>query len=167
MRNRERQIWVLLAFALSGPVGCAGDRETEEARNEALDPTVEACVLCSMVVNEQPAPRAQVVHRDGFRAFLCAASELEPYLAAPSSHGKPVSIYVEVLDSDDEGNVVSTDPHRWIDASAAYYVVEGPSRPVMGTPVLAYASEADARGVAGKIMGRVLVWNELLDFLKT
>ena len=35
------------------------------------DADVETCTACGMVVREQPAPRGQVIHRDGTRVFLC------------------------------------------------------------------------------------------------
>jgi len=157
----------LAAVLVLGLAGCGSEDAVEETAVQATDPGLAMCSLCSMVVAEQPVPRAQVVHRDGHRVFLCTVSELGPYLQAPSSHGKPAVIFVEVLAAGDDGNPVSLEPHPWVDAASAFYVVEGAERPVMGESVLAYRNREEAQAMALASGGNVIAWEEVEDFLRS
>jgi len=159
---RDSAVLVVIALVTTGCGGGESADEAVAAENIGLD----SCVLCSMTVAEQPAPRAQVVHRDGTRIFLCAASELGPYLEAPSSHGKPSAVFVEVLAPGDDGSEVSNGIHPWVLSGTASYVIEGPRRPVMGKPVLAFAKRIDAEEVASAIGGSVVAWEGLQSFLQ-
>ena len=49
----------------------------------------ETCTACGMVIREQPAPRGQLLRRDGTREFLCSIDDLVQYLDVPSPLGKP------------------------------------------------------------------------------
>ena len=154
---------VALSLLLSACGG--GGEESAAPAIQPADPELASCTLCGMVVREQPIPRAQIVHRDGTRVHLCAASELGTYLAAPSPHGKPAAVYVEVFGPDDDAATAATDPRPWLFAENAHYVVGGPERPVMGQSVLAYRSAEEARRVAAACGGTALDWAGLLAHL--
>jgi nitrous oxide reductase accessory protein NosL len=98
-----------------------------------------------MVVSEQPAPRAQVLHRDGTRLFFCGISDLLVHLQAPSPHGAPVEIFVEVMEVDEDPREIHIGEHDWIRAEEAVYRV-GDLRPpfIMGVPVMVYRDAASA-----------------------
>ncbi len=114
-----------------------------------------------MVVREQPAPRAQLVHRDGTRAHFCSIGDLLQYLAAPSPHGNAQRVFVEVLSPTEDPEKPNLSPHAWQAAEAAFYVV-GVKRPgVMGSPVLSYESEAAARDAAKHLKGRFRNFEQL------
>ncbi len=147
-------------------VSCGGDSGSSDSTAFIpVHPDLDTCTLCSMVVREQPVPRAQVVHRSGARAHLCSISELVPYLAVPSPDGRPTHFWVEVLRVDDGSAPTLTEPRPWIPAAGAWFVVGGPERPVMGESVLAYATSEDARSIAEQCGGTALSWNELLEHL--
>lgn len=113
--------------------------------------------VCGMLVREQPAPRGQVVHRDGSRFFFCSLGDMLVHLGAPSSHGRAEASFVEVLEPGEDPLQVRTGPQPWVSADDAIYVV-GIERPgIMGEPVLAYADRSEAERVAEQHPGaRVL-----------
>jgi nitrous oxide reductase accessory protein NosL len=114
-----------------------------------------------MLIREQSAPRGQVIHRDGKRSFLCSIGDLLAYLAAPSPHGAPARVLVEVLQPTQDPAESHTGAHPWIDAEEGVYVV-GLERPqVMGTPVLIYRDRAAAEHVIEEPSAKIMSWNEL------
>jgi len=98
-----------------------------------------------MIVSEQPAPRAQVLHRDGTRLYLCGVADLMLHLAAPSPHGQPVEIYVEAMEADEDPRAARFGEHEWVRAGDAVYRV-GDERPplIMGEPVMVYRDRETA-----------------------
>ena len=123
--------------------------------------TVHECAACGMVVREQPAPRGQVVHRDGQREYLCSLGDMLQYLRTPSSHGAAEQVFVELLDPATDPERTSTAPRPWAPAGGVHFVV-GVARPgIMGKPVLTYATADEATAVATKHGGQVKTWTEL------
>ena len=118
--------------------------------------------VCGMVVSEQPAPRAQVVHRDGTRLFLCGIGDLLAHLEAPSPHGRPVDIWVEAMEPDEDPRDVHLDEHEWIRAEKAVYRI-GDERPpiIMGEPVMTYRDRATAERAISHGPTRLLDFEEL------
>lgn len=154
----------LLAFvSLFGAGACdkkpSADSEATAAVASAIG--LSECAACGMVVREQPAPRGQVVHRDGTRVFLCSLADLVQYLQAPSKHGSPVSVFVEVLDPAAAPKEKSTAERPWARAEEAGYVVGVEREGIMGKPVLAYPSAAAAAAAAARHGGQQKSWSEL------
>ncbi len=157
--------WPLLIAALLALTACGSKDNDERPAAPAGPAAIETaeCAACGMVVREQPAPRGQIVHRDGTRAFFCSLDDLRQYALAPSRHGEIVETYVETVADDLDPATTPVDERPWSDAADAHYVV-GVSRPgIMGPPALAYASAAAAQAAAAKHAGRTLVWKALLD----
>jgi nitrous oxide reductase accessory protein NosL len=118
--------------------------------------------VCGMLVRDQSAPRAQLVHRDGERAFFCSIGDLLVHLAAPSPHGPARAVFVEAMRADEDPGASHTGPHPWLPAEAAAYVVGVERSGIMGAPVLVYADDAVARRVAaGRPDARVLDFDGL------
>lgn len=118
--------------------------------------------VCGMIVRDQSAPRGQVIHRDGERSFLCSIGDLLAYLEAPSPHGDPSSILVEVMDPSEDPGQSHTGAHPWIEAKDGVYVVGIPRRQIMGPPVLIYRDRASAERVVAGTQARVLDYPELV-----
>lgn len=153
------------ALGLCIAAGCSDRAAESTATPTPEEPGTATCALCAMVVREQPAPRAQVLHRDGFRAFLCSVAELPYYVAAPSPHGKPRILWVEALRPEEGASATSTEPHPWIAAETARFVVGGPARPVMGESILVYDTPEAAATAARECGGRVLDWPALRRYV--
>ena len=133
-----------------GALGCGeGEGATGSTERTATAVEDQACSVCGMLVRDQPAPRAQVVHHDGTKAFTCSLGDLLVHLSAPSPHGRADDVWVEVMAPTESPAERGTHAHRWIAASAAFYVVGVERRGIMGPPVLAYAERSHAESVAG------------------
>lgn len=151
-----------LALGISLLAGCGG--EARQGGDPALEPVAiqdQEGAVCGMLLAEQTAPRGQVVHRDGERAFLCSISDLLAYLDAPSPHGKAVKVLVEVMDASQDPSVAHKGPHPWLDAGEAVYVVGIERSGVMGEPVLIYHDAAAAEAVTAGTSARILDFDAL------
>ena len=120
------------------------------------------CAACGMIVREQPAPRGQIIYTDGERMYFCSVADMITFMQAPSPHGSPQAIFVEVNDPQ-AGAPLAEDPApgEWAAASSLHYVVDIERPHVMGRPVLAYETEAGAERVALQVQGHVIAWPEL------
>lgn len=150
-----------LALLCCSPRGAGNIEGSHEA--VALDDQEDA--VCGMLVREQSAPRAQIVHRDGSRLFFCSLGDMLVYLSAPSPHGRAEAIFVEVLEPAEDPLQSHAGVHPWLAAEDAAYVV-GIERPgIMGEPVLAYADRSQAeRAMRGHDGARMLDIAELRDW---
>ena len=125
------------------------------------EPGLAECSVCGMVVREQPAPRGQVVLREGQHLHFCSIGDLRAWLDAPSALGAPVATYVEVLPADQDPLSISSAPHPWVQAEDAWYVF-GARRPgVMGLPVLTWTDAGVARRVAHQLGTEPARWSDV------
>jgi len=142
---------VTLALILS-LMACGSNDETAAAADLSAAPIAEhECAACGMILREQPAPRAELVHRDGERAFFCSIADLITYLEAPSPHGQPQAIYVEVMADDATPDHLSTEPRPLRLAQDVSFVYGDMHRPVMGEPVLTFTTRAAAELAATRL----------------
>jgi nitrous oxide reductase accessory protein NosL len=159
--------FLALSFSVAGLSASACDRktggETSAPASSAVAIGQAECAACGMVVREQPAPRAQAVHRDGTRVFLCSIGELAQYLKSPSPHGAAVDVFVEVLEASDDPQGSDVRERVWVRAGDATYVVGFEKSGVMGRPVLAYRTSADAVRARDRLGGgaQLKTWAEL------
>ncbi|MGI9431584.1 MAG: nitrous oxide reductase accessory protein NosL [Myxococcota bacterium] len=150
-------VLALLVGACSDSDGTAGSTPLEPA--EISD---QEGAVCGMIVRDQSAPRGQVIHRDGERSFLCSIGDLLAYLEAPSPHGDPASVLVEVMDPSEDPWETHVGAHPWIPAHDGVYVVGVRQRQIMGPPVLVYRDRGSAERVIAGTDGRVLDYPELV-----
>lgn len=150
----------MLHFLAIQLLACGGGPSAEVA----LDPIAwkdAECAVCGMVVGEQPAPRGQIAWRDGSRSFACSLGDLRAAAQTPDPRGRPQAVWVEALPAADAPLAEVRGPLPWLRAESASFVV-GVQRPgVMGHPVLAYASLAQARAAAVVAGGRLATWEAL------
>ena len=155
---------MLSIFAAITLAGCpAGDGARDAASSDgpqSLAGTEGA--VCGMFVSEQPAPRAQVLHRDGTRLFLCGITDLLVHLDARSPHGEPVDIYVEAMEIDEDPREIQLGEHEWIRAEDALYRI-GDERPqlIMGEPVMVYRDRTTAENAISHGPTEILDFEEL------
>jgi len=159
--RRAQTARALLLLLVLG--ACEPDSARDSAATIAPAPIADQeDAVCGMLVREQSAPRAQVVHRDDSRFFFCSVGDLLAHLAAPSRHGAVQRVFVEVMDPGEDPLASHTGAHPWIDADEAVFVVEVERRGVMGAPVLVYRdSEAAAQVLQHSASARSLDFVEL------
>lgn len=151
--------WVL-GFLLF--TACEDARETDvEVAAAAESFVAHECEVCGMILREQPAPRGQVVHRDGTRNYFCSIGDLVAYGAAPSPHGEATGTYVEVLEADVDPSIVSAEQRSWRDVGDVTFVVGGLVRPVMGEPVLTFDDASEGAAAAERLGARTVRWGGL------
>lgn len=149
---------VLLAVASA----CHSSTETQAAAETSPLPLAGTeCAACGMTVAEQPAPRGQVVHRDGTHAFFCSVADMVTYLESPSPHGAALGTFVEVLPLGTDPAETDMSQYPWTDAAQASFVVGEFERPVMGRPILTFEVESDAQEAAARLDGSVIPWDAL------
>lgn len=150
-----------LALVTSLLLACGSGQQAAVVAAAPEPIALAECAVCGMVVREQPAPRGQVLHRDGARLFTCSLGDLRAHLAAPSPHGKAEQVWVESLPADYDAAGIDSAQQSWQLAADARYVV-GVQRPsVMGPPALSYATEDQAQAAAIATGGYVVSWQEL------
>ncbi len=155
-----------LVLALACCLGCRSqsNQDGQQAVVSAEPIDVQECAACGMVVREQPAPRGQVVHRDGTRAYFCSLGDMLQYIKTPSPHGAVAQVFVELLDPSVDPNKPRVELRPWAPAEKTTFVVGVPRPGIMGKPVLAYGSAAEAATVAkkhGGEVGEVKSWRQL------
>ena len=157
-----KNILILCILALAA---CKSDNttSTEQAAVVAKDVETETCSACGMVVREQPAPRGQVVYRDGSREFLCAIDDLVRFLDVPSAKGKPVKIFAEVMADGHDITDMDASAKPWGEVDKVFFVTGIERGGVMGAPALTYQTEEAAKKSAGKYNGKVVSFETLIQ----
>ncbi len=140
-------------------------REESASQNQAVfvakNADTETCAACGMVVREQPAPRGQVIYRNGSRQFLCSTGDLVHFLEVPSPSGKPMAIYAEVMPDDHEAGTRDTAWQPWGEAGELFFVIDIEREGVMGKPALTFNTQEAAGKAAKKFTGKVVIFDEL------
>jgi nitrous oxide reductase accessory protein NosL len=149
------------ALVLIGAACSRGSSSAAEVDLHAEHIDGQECGACGMIVREQSAARAQLVHRDGTRHFFCSIGDLLAYLEAPSPHGAVRATYVETLDPVADPREFSVAPRPWVPAESAHFVT-GVAKPrVMGRPVLVFETAEAASAAAKQYGGTVVPWRDL------
>ena len=148
-------LFLLLAACGKAPEAQDADSQTARAIGHA------ECAACGMVVAEQPAPRGQLIHRDGTRVFFCSLGDMVRYYEVPSPHGKPTAVFVEIMDPAIPPLTLSDEPRPWYPAEEAFYVLGLPRTGIMGDPIMAYATDEEAIQVL-EHGGFLAGWNNLI-----
>jgi nitrous oxide reductase accessory protein NosL len=160
--SRRARCGATLAVITCLAAGCGSEETLEPTRSrDPVEITDQEGAVCGMLLREQTAPRAQVVHRDGERSFICSISDLLAYLDAPSPHGRVIQVLVEVMDPSQDPALPHTNPHPWVDSEDAVYVVGIERSGVMGEPVLTYHDRVAAERVIQGTSARILGFDEL------
>ncbi len=157
-----RKLILILCFSLLS-TACRRDQVTRQNHTATVaeNADTETCAACGMVVREQPAPRGQVIHRDGTHSFLCSIGDLVHFLAVPSPSGKPLMVYTEVMPDDFEANIRSTSWQPWGKASELFFVTDIELTAVMGKPALTFRTREAAEKSSKKLTGKVVIFNQL------
>lgn len=128
---------------------------------QPIDADTETCAACGMVIREQPAPRGQVIHRNGERQFLCSIDDLLQYIEIPSPSGSITHIYCEVMPDAHAPADMDTSFQPWEEAAKLSYVTGIKRKGVMGAPVMSYRTIGAAEKAAADSGGKVLTFEQL------
>jgi nitrous oxide reductase accessory protein NosL len=120
-----------------------------------------------MYILNQPAPRAQILHRNGEHVFFCSIGDMLTYNQIPSPLGKATKIWVEVINKDVNPTLHNTDTYPWIDHKEAHYVTNVNRTMVMGYPVIALQSKADSEYLQKSYGGQLADWEQLVKQFHT
>ncbi len=137
---------------------CGTTTTSSEVDLAPMDMTDAECAVCGMIVGEQPAPRGQVVYRDGSHLHTCSIADLRALVQAPSSRGTPTGVYVEGLEASFDPTSMDLAPRPWIAVEDAWFVFGATRNMVMGLPVLTYAEEAAATEATTALSGTQAQW---------
>ena len=157
----------LLTLLMSTVPACKKDSvQTESIAFEAESIGSHECAACGMIVRDQPAPRGQLIHRDGTRHYFCSIADMITYIPAPSPHGRPVAVFVEVMAADADPSNMDTSPRHWSLAEDVSYVVGGIERQVMGETIMTYVDDQTAEEAAVQLNSQAVRWLQLVEMLE-
>ena len=141
--------------------GSKPEEKTAAASNEAQPIGFAECAACGMVVAEQPAPRGQLVHRNGERVYFCSIGDMLAYQNTPSPHGRVVAVYVEVMDGTADPLSIDPTERAWRAAEETHFVLGVPRNGIMGPPVMSYTQKQAGVDVAKAWKGDLMTWSKL------
>ncbi len=155
----------LLILCILALVSCQRENASsqDDEKLTAMNADTETCSACGMVIREQPAPRGQVIHRDGSREFMCSIDDLVQYLDVPSPSGKPRKIFAEVMPDDHKLDDMDTGPQSWAEAAGVFFVIGIDRGGVMGDPALTYRTKDAAEMAAKNFGGKVVTFDQLRE----
>lgn len=161
--NPARCLVLFVFVSVAGvALGCGGEGDRSGGSAAQPEPIADhECGACGMIVREQPSPRGQVVHHDGTHVWLCSLADLVAYSSAPSPHGRVEERWVETLAVDVDPAADDVAQRPWARVTDAHFVLGVQRDSVMGTAVLAFASDADAAAAASRLQGRAVAWDEV------
>jgi nitrous oxide reductase accessory protein NosL len=151
-------------FFLFFLLGCFQSKPLSEMSMAPEAIATSECDVCGMLVGEQPAPRGQLVYRDGTHAFTCSLQGLHSMVTTPDPRGQPVKVYVEDLGSGFDWTHSPTEPFPWVEAQDAFFVAGSRRDLVMGLPLLSYAQMNAAQHAADQLDSQPHSWSELIRF---
>ncbi|MCP3674239.1 MAG: hypothetical protein GY829_07190 [Gammaproteobacteria bacterium] len=166
MRFSSIIISLIFSFSVFFLSACNENNDTtiqtsEHYQPKAIDSSHE-CAICGMYIANQPAPRAQILHRNGEHAFFCSIGDMLTYHQIPSPLGKPVKIWVETLDKETNPLISDIEQHQWTDHKNASYLTKINRRMVMGYPVVALQSKSDSIQMQKEYGGELSTWDSLV-----
>ena len=161
----EGVLFISISIIIISICGCTQSSTFDSDHSSIVPINIgpEVCGACGMVVREQPAPRAQAVHRDGTRVYFCSIGDMIQYIVTPSPHGKVKRTFVEVLSPDVQLSSHDTHPHEWYDARQAHYVLGVKRSGIMGPPVFIFASSDEAEYASKHLDGQIYSWSNLTN----
>jgi copper chaperone NosL len=130
-------------------VAC-GAREVERADPIAIAAD-EACALDGMLLAYHEGPKAQLLRKNGERAFFCDCKEVFAELLDPVRRRQVVGIWFQALDD------ASWQAHAdgWVRAEELFFVAGSDKMGAMGPTLAPFVSSAKAEDFIKKHGGRI------------
>jgi len=118
---------------------------------------------CGMTLSEHLGPKAQIFVEGGSKPFWFAqVRDAVQFIRSPEEIFHPVVFYVTDMSGAVDGD--PPQPLNWIEANAAWFVIDGNIAGGMGAPeTIPFSSEGMARNYAAQNGGRVLRLADIPD----
>jgi len=124
----------------------------------AQEPNADtACALDGMMLRDFPGPKAQIQYAEGAPDFFCDVMELFALVLESEQKRNVAGLYVQDMSQAEWAHPSG----HWIDAHAAFYVVDSRKTGSMGPTFGSFGSEAAAKAFAAKEGGRVLRFEQI------
>jgi copper chaperone NosL len=116
---------------------------------------------CGMIVADHPGPKAQVfLKRREEPVWFTSVRDAVAFTVLPEEPKSIAAIYV--TDMSKVKNWDSPEPGTWVEAHAAWYVVESSRVGGMGAPeAVPFSDKADAEAFAGQFGGRLVRFDDI------
>lgn len=146
---------LLLALLLSlSSIGCS--KQDEAIKAAEIDRST-SCSLDGMILMDYPGPKAQIHYDRGEADFFCDTMEMFSIYLRPEQKKR-----VKALFTQDMGKTPWEQPiGNWIDAKAAYYVIDSTKPGAMGPTLAAFARIEDAQAFVKHYGGKILKFDEI------
>lgn len=147
-------VWGMLLFI----GGCGNSEKAPESRPPVAIGPGDECHVCGMLITRFPGPKGEVYVRGGSRPLkFCSTRDLFSYLLQPESVGV-TQIYVHDMGATEW---VHPDDNAFVDARAAWYVVNQPLQGAMGPTLASFKRREDARVFMDKHGGELLRFDDI------
>ena len=163
MSSPVSRLLIVLAAVVPTAMGCDDDEATRpEARELTRDATGH---YCNMIVADHHGPKGQVFleSRDE-PLWFSSVRDAIAFTMLPDEPKNITAIYVNDMS---RANWNVPEPGTWIDARAAWYVIDSTRLGGMGAPEAApFSDEASAKAFAAAFGGRVMAFKDVpADFI--
>jgi copper chaperone NosL len=148
-----------VAWVLATVLGLTACHQGGQVDRTATDFTRDTvCSLDGMTLSDFPGPKAQIFF-EGKAApdFFCDTLEMFATYLKPEQRPLIKALYVQ-----DMAKADWTEPHgHWIDARQAFYVARSKRTGSMGSTLVSFATEADAKTFVAGFGGKVFRFDQV------
>ncbi len=151
--------WLLTGGMLFLVGGC-GDSEIAP---ETLPPiAIEAgdeCHVCGMIITRFPGPKGEAYGRGGSVPFkFCSTRDLFSFLLQPENQSRVTQVYVHDMGATDWEHPADS---AFVDARAAWYVVDQPLTGAMGPTLASFSRKEAAQAFIQRHGGRLMRFDDI------
>ncbi len=113
--------------------------------------------LDGMTLMDYPGPKSQIHYEHGNPDFFCDTVGMFSIYLQPEQQKRIRAIFVQDMAQADWNNPIG----HWIDAKSAFYVAGSKARGAMGSTLVSFAREVDARTFVAKEGGEVYRFDQV------
>lgn len=145
--------WIFFVGAL---LTACGAKEVERAEPIAIEPAA-ACALDGMLLAYHEGPKAQLVRKNGERAYFCDSKEVFDELLDPVRRRQVAGLWFQALDD------APWEAHAdgWADAEKLFFVAGSSKMGAMGPTLAPFVARQRAEAFVGEYGGRIYRFAEI------
>jgi len=147
------EIWPLLACVL---LMACGAKEVQQVESVPIA-DAEACALDGMLLAYHEGPKAQLLRKNGERAFFCDCKEIFDELLDPVRRRQVAGIWFQALDE------AEWEAHAdgWVRAEALFFVAGSTKMGAMGPTLAPFSVRKNAEGFVREHGGEIYRFAEI------